>query len=1229
MRMTLFAQLIAVMLSTTSIVLLLLLPGPGVDRGVVDRHTGQVFSSSGHAMEKVVGSGDAGIALDSLLAWPLEALRDPEVATVLRHLQAEQSVSAERLDAEQVLAVHAMPIVELLRLLQIAAGDAVLAHSTERLFLFENGAAHSLGIDARAALLAAKLRNGDPPTAATMMAMARAFHGHGRTRARDRWLRRAVLVDPESAELRLATADFWIADVRLVEAAAILRDVTPGAGIAVAYWQRAAQVMRWLGLLEFEIQALRELALLDPVDDVLRRLTQVQRANLRMTEAAETQLQYATQHGAPAEMLAAAAALLSVGARERGLEVLGDLSKREATSEAARRSLAAVLEHDQRYDLATEQRVAIAKATGELEDRRALAILLRRQQRLSELCDLILADPDLFDDDPLAIVHMLVSANREADAKKLLARWARQSERPARFFRLLSWYQDAEVAGLGKLAADAASRVAESEVSAALDGVAAASELRGGKVFQANAALQTLGRRFPNHALVQAARMAHIESMPVPADALRHAQRLLAERPTDLAVVRLMVACAERAGDLGAERRAREVWHALQPSFHANTLALAQLCDQAKDVAAALLLWRELVAGGLRSVRGDLIAALVRAGDLDAVTQLTAKWRGEGVQPLLLIADELFANNHTVRALTLYEEVVRIDAAHPLANQRAGLVHAWHARPQQAIPYLEQALSMAVADQESTTFHLAECYWSVERTSDAVEKFREVLALEARPTDALERRLRRLRALQRTGQVDAAIAGHHQLLQADPHQVPVLLSLTDTLFDEARHKELGEVLRRALELPETVLPHGLQHRRLLRMQANYLLAIGDYGEAEHRWLDLERRGALTASELGDRGKVQELRGAFGDALASYQRWTAMNASGNAAAVTQRVADRLATHVGMQASHTKVGDDAATVAGINMATTWRERTRLQAFVGYGSFAGRSQAVAGGTADVDTDTALLDLGFSHRYGTGHDQFGAGVRLHPGASGSRDVGLWAEHTLQRDDSPWSLSVRGYLDELWTDPTAAAGLEGRRTGIDISGYRDLGDRMWISTEGSYRRLEARAPLQSATRDHSVAGGVQFGGRWTSASIAVADPFRAHRAPAGPLSPYLGESIASVGGMHVATWLGYQTEHLLGDESLTAILPLSGRFNVVYGAARLDRCLATGLGASIEALVGTDLEQDAATWQATSALTFRSATTVAQSLEFTARVGFGDAMGRATFDGKTMFASLTGLVRW
>jgi hypothetical protein len=267
--------------------------------------------------------------------------------------------------------------------------------------------------------------------------------------------------------------------------------------------------------------------------------------------------------------------------------------------------------------------------------------------------------------------------------------------------------------------------------------------------------------------------------------------------------------------------------------------------------------------------------------------------------------------------------------------------------------------------------------------------------------------------------------------------------------------------------------------------------------------------------------------------------------------------------------------------------------------------------------------VDLAATRRFRDRH-RVGGGVEFFPGANGNAPVSLWAGLHLLGSDPYWSARARGWFNELFDRPAAAAGLGGRSSGLALEGDVELPARFWVGGGARYERLSLDFD-GTAPEDPRVIATATLGWRAIDGATRVADP---HRVESALMPGIVGARLPVIrpGASRnaLSIWANVATYRLLGDAELSALIPLGERFDYVTLAARYDRHLGDGLGLMAESYVGREFVEGRNVFGVAAGLGWRPKRTFELAL-----VGaYGSALGR-TGDEDSFFVRLGLTWRW
>ena len=138
--------------------------------------------------------------------------------------------------------------------------------------------------------------------------------------------------------------------------------------------------------------------------------------------------------------------------------------------------------------------------------------------------------------------------------------------------------------------------------------------------------------------------------------------------------------------------------------------------------------------------------------------------------------------------------------------------------------------------------------------------------------------------------------------------------------------------------------------------------------------------------------------------------------------------------------------------------------------------------------------------------------------------------------------------------------------------------------------------------------GVATVGWRIHEGSQRVAEPLLLDRGTLpGLVGPDLAGDPDKTVGPLVSVWTSYQMVRLLGDEELAEVLPIGTDFDFLSVSGRGDFHVARGIGAKVEATLGTELNGGTFFGQLEAGVTWRPS----HRLEGTLTAGYGLDMQR------------------
>jgi len=286
---------------------------------------------------------------------------------------------------------------------------------------------------------------------------------------------------------------------------------------------------------------------------------------------------------------------------------------------------------------------------------------------------------------------------------------------------------------------------------------------------------------------------------------------------------------------------------------------------------------------------------------------------------------------------------------------------------------------------------------------------------------------------------------------------------------------------------------------------------------------------------------------------------------------------------------------------------QQRTRVGGLLGYAHYSGPAQAIDNGQTDVDSNIFRADAAITHRFQRRHE-IGAGIQTFAGANGNTPIALWAGATFIGERPTWKVAVRGWWNELFSDPAAAAGLGGRSSGAFTQGEVDLGKHFWIAGSVRYEALSLEFAGQNPT-DPRFVGAATFGWRVLEGPTRVAEPHSigSTRMP-GIVGAMLGEELGARRSSMLSTWINAATYRVLDDAEITQLIPLGERFDYLTLAARFDRRLTDTWGLMIEGFAGRELREQESVYGLSAGLGWRPK----DSIELALLGAYGSALGRS-----------------
>tara|TARA_R110002072_G_scaffold273253_3_gene434068 strand:- start:36675 stop:40319 length:3645 start_codon:yes stop_codon:yes gene_type:complete len=1194
-----------------STLLLLAVPSPYAPGVAVDRHTGSPVLSAWHRLQDARGSGEVDVVIAKL------AGDDPQSGHPLLKGIVEL-MQRELLPLHLRMTGDVPSEAALLSRALLAAADDRTGKSVEH--FFRDLPPGSTGLDAQAAELRRRIDREPAPGVEELLELSSEFASRGRQRAHWRWLTRTFGLYPSEPQAVDGLIDICIAHGLLTQALAVANASGADRSRDHDHLRIRAKLGSWLGRSEVEVAALEQLVALEELPADRSRLLEIY-AFLRMPDKALPHA-IALADGAAeiSEAEVAANTAFVSGYVDEGLSMLTRAASRAVDPTPWLQRVAEHALHDLRVDRATAELERMVAFDSGQEDH-ALESLYRRTDKPELLADLlerrVLREPanaKLWDE----VVGLRYALGQSRQARQLEVRRNAAIADPQAFLETLPSDVRAQATAIRRQALSMA-------LAADQDATLLGNVLERLRPFlqepQFRDAAEALLIRYKNDPAARSMRVEMVDLGRTPEQSTLAAADLAATYPDDVELIGLWVERASWAGMTAAEVDARRALLKLQPHDLNNRHALADLLAFAGDTESAVPLWRQLVdeEGIVSAAVPMLVESLFELGREPEALQLLEQLATDSAATnahRMRAADELFYRRSYDRAKVLYASLLREEPTHLHALLRLGQIHAWSNDPVVARGYLERRLAASEQDGALVRFYLGESLWVTGEPARARQLQVEALAeLEGLTAPDFTTRSIIATMLARVGRNREAVTAYRDLVAHSPRDLDLVLDYVDVLVTEGK-----------LDMAVLLLQHGASldadNQRLLRLLGELETQRGNTRVAEQvltRAIELHGADAGISADLGGlRYQMGDWRGA----LASYERWLQLQSDNQVAQrVVGELRDRLAATVVPSGRSLSLGDDRVREATIGAIVPIDNTWQLNLRAGHAEYTGAAQAFAG--AKRTTKVGILDLAAEANYGDSM-RWGFGMTAAPGAPGNLALGGFATAYFA-DAVPFaSLELRGYFNELWTEPAAAPALNGRRSGLDAQLYRQLPADFWFGAAGAVERLSIDPPLSDPFADLRWRGEVTFGRRFVGTELAVASRFQPRRVPSRPSSPFLFDDAENGERWAVSAWASVQVMSLIGDADLPALLPIADSDQQAFVAGRVDHRLAPGLGCSVSGNVGVDLDDGEQIWGANAALTWRPRPLV----ELSVALRHASALGRAG-GGEVDELHVEGVLRW
>jgi len=1191
---------------------------PPSGANVVDRHTGLTVNgnlSPGYRRLYTASAsirvardlGNALIALERLEKARYEVANPAALEPVLRTLSAEVRPLRESFLTETGEFTFDRETAEATEVF-----FAPMVHRRPRTRDIEVAVRRYEPPDRIAALVIAHVGgNADSVPSELAILVARSMEANERPRARLRWLIRAVNGEAPTDELCLSLSRAFLAHERLEAGFAALTIPIVRGTKSREVFELRMEVSRWAGKPEAEIEAIDRLLEIEETDALLRRGIEA----CLILGSPELAVPYATRiadRSGDVEDLGHAADLAFKGGDvDRGFEILRRAVEEAEDKRPWREKLTALLLVDLRLDEAIEQYKILFKAYPEDEIGKALEDLLRRRDRVADLVEVLKVRYAKEPTEAMEVEMTRLAAvlGKLDGLRELIQPRVEATDDPGPFFRNILLYKTAGVENLDRHAIRMieTGKLTPEDVKLATSAIW---ELKTEPGF-VRVAL-TLGAAYPDDPEAREVRIAALDWGRTPAQATAFAEKLYRANPDALDILASWIEHANWAGLIDAEVEARSAWLERHPTDDENLRKLADLLDFAKRYSEAADHWRLLITidgEGTESERRflDSLRAADRVEEELRYLMARADRPDLTLEERLFIAERFFAGQWMDVALALYATILTEAPDQPVALLRIGLIRLWGNDPDGATPYLERLFDLEGPGNGELPFYLGEAYAATERQAEAWEMMEIALPLLRTVGElTIPREEMVAKILARTGHLEEAIAIYERLVSQVPDDQNLILDYAVAMVATRRIEDARRVVDMARKLDPDSRRALRMHGQVLAMEEKYDEAI----EAFRQGIDKYGPDAGYFADLGqaclDAGRRKEAEEAFGHVLelqpdSKYAGWT-----------RRVLGDLLRTTVEFGGRTKVVAEDETLEAflsgGFELGDEW---TRGAFVLGHGSFSGRSAAVGDGQVDVVADITSFGVAVFHTFDREWDA-GFGLDFYSGRDGAPPFGLWIGGAWRQENPNASVAARIFLNEPFTDPAAAAGLEGNKSGIVVDGsYQHPSATWWVSGTARFRSLSIEVPKSGGiTNGQAILGLVA--GYW----VHNRGPRVTERlTPRGVPLMHEGTTVAfeppDDEGIRVSTWLAYTGVRLLSDKELAEALPMGEAFDYVTISGRAEGRVLSGVYYEVEGYAGTDLQDPKVFGGLAAGLAWRPS----PGFELRFRAGHGLAFGREDGD--------------
>ncbi|MDJ0520774.1 MAG: tetratricopeptide repeat protein [Planctomycetota bacterium] len=536
-----------------------------------------------------------------------------------------------------------------------------------------------------------------------------------------------------------------------------------------------------------------------------------------------------------------------------------------------------------------------------------------------------------------------------------------------------------------------------------------------------------------------------------------------------------------------------------------------------------------------------VLQALDRRDEVLEVLRRRADGPGGTWDDRFVYAETLLGVERQDDALVQYEKLEAERPGDPRVLRRLAEVRTWTGDPERALEPARALLARpydaedeaALRERAVLSFLVGEAYTVLEREREAHAAYCRAITLfeQGGALSPRERRSYAL-ALARVGRIDSAGVVFEALVEEDPEDLSLRLDHADAYVNAKRTLQARRILEAARPLDEDA-------PRLWRADAAIAMQEKRYEVAAGRLRNVVARSEPDAGLYRDLGWAFRQSGCWRGALGSWCRSLPLDWNDDIAWEIDRLRAELGPYAKTHARRAFAGDDERTRVGLSLRTPLAdERWSIALDVAWARFEGPAAAVGGTVSDA---IGIVTLSARRRFARRH-HIEAGATLMADREAGRVVAPFASVRLETIEPFAYVQLEAFANRLLEDPAGAVALGGRRSGVRVEGWQDIGPRWFVSGSLAYEDLALDLPGVSDPSDGFVSWRASVGRRIWLAPCAL------------------------------SARLDYTGSRLLDDRALAGSIPLGERFDFMTGALALERRIGTRWDAQIEAYAGADL---------------------------------------------------------